>query len=200
MYGFVLHFVRDQMLGDLSWTIRTIIQCRKQWNTLHCLTCWFLLVIPWWWSLWHHSEPDSLHVLSGRLSLSNAYNAKLKMTSASAALCPNVGSEPGWITFPQNFILWQDRIFLITTILTLPPPLLLRLPLRFAVIASGCASCPRLVCRREGCGAEFCYHCKQAWHPNQTCDSARQQRAQSLHTHSNHSPSYTQEHGAGENQ
>ncbi|KAL0962430.1 hypothetical protein UPYG_G00339930 [Umbra pygmaea] len=65
----------------------------------------------------------------------------------------------------------------------------------FAVIASGCASCPRLVCRREGCGAEFCYHCKQAWHPNQTCDSARQQRALSLHTHSNHSPSYTQEHG-----
>ncbi|MEQ2298789.1 E3 ubiquitin-protein ligase rnf19b [Ameca splendens] len=65
----------------------------------------------------------------------------------------------------------------------------------FAVIASGCASCPRLVCRREGCGAEFCYHCKQAWHPNQTCDSARQQRAQSLHTHSGHSPSYTQEQG-----
>ncbi|XP_053717880.1 E3 ubiquitin-protein ligase RNF19B [Synchiropus splendidus] len=65
----------------------------------------------------------------------------------------------------------------------------------FAVIASGCASCPRLVCRREGCGAEFCYHCKQAWHPNQTCDSARQQRAQSLHNHSNHSPSYTQEQG-----
>lgn len=75
---------------------------------------------------------------------------------------------------------------------------LLFLALRFAVIASGCASCPRLVCRREGCGAEFCYHCKQAWHPNQTCDSARQQRAQSLHTHSNHSPSYTQEQGPGE--
>ncbi|XP_064836526.1 E3 ubiquitin-protein ligase RNF19B-like [Oncorhynchus masou masou] len=65
----------------------------------------------------------------------------------------------------------------------------------FAVIASGCASCPRLVCCREGCLAEFCYHCKQAWHPNQTCDSARQQRALSLHMHSNHSPSYTQEHG-----
>ncbi|XP_012670980.2 E3 ubiquitin-protein ligase RNF19B isoform X2 [Clupea harengus] len=65
----------------------------------------------------------------------------------------------------------------------------------FAVIASGCASCPRLVCGREGCGAEFCYHCKQAWHPNQTCDSARQQRALSLRTHSNHSPSYTTEHG-----
>lgn len=70
--------------------------------------------------------------------------------------------------------------------------------LRFAVIASGCASCPRLMCHRDGCGAEFCYHCKQAWHPNQTCDSARQQRAQSLHTHSNHSPSYTQEQGPGE--
>ncbi|KAJ8334750.1 hypothetical protein SKAU_G00403890 [Synaphobranchus kaupii] len=65
----------------------------------------------------------------------------------------------------------------------------------FAVIASGCASCPRLVCRREGCGAEFCYHCKQVWHPNQTCDSARQQRALSLHVHSSHSPSYTQDQG-----
>ncbi|XP_055750544.1 E3 ubiquitin-protein ligase RNF19B-like [Salvelinus fontinalis] len=65
----------------------------------------------------------------------------------------------------------------------------------FAVIASGCASCPRLVCCRDGCLAEFCYHCKQAWHPNQTCDSARQQRALSLHMHSNHSPSSTQEHG-----
>ncbi|CAN9504243.1 unnamed protein product [Ophioblennius macclurei] len=76
-----------------------------------------------------------------------------------------------------------------------PSCIALSSPLRFAVIASGCASCPRLLCRREGCGAEFCYHCKQAWHPNQTCDSARQQRAQSLHTHSNHSPSYTQEQG-----
>ncbi|XP_062846779.1 E3 ubiquitin-protein ligase RNF19B [Trichomycterus rosablanca] len=65
----------------------------------------------------------------------------------------------------------------------------------FALIASGCASCPRLVCHREGCGAEFCYHCKQAWHPNQTCDSARQQRALSLRTHSTHSPSYTAEQG-----
>ncbi|XP_077446210.1 E3 ubiquitin-protein ligase RNF19B [Stigmatopora argus] len=62
----------------------------------------------------------------------------------------------------------------------------------FAVIASGCASCPRLLCRRESCGADFCYHCKQAWHPNQTCDSARRQRAHSLHTHS---PSYTQDQG-----
>ncbi|KAJ8273072.1 hypothetical protein GJAV_G00097080 [Gymnothorax javanicus] len=68
----------------------------------------------------------------------------------------------------------------------------------FAVIASGCASCPRLVCRREGCGAEFCYHCKQVWHPNQTCDSARQQRVLSLGAHSSHSPSYTQEQGAAD--
>uniref|UniRef100_A0A1A8RQA2 RBR-type E3 ubiquitin transferase n=1 Tax=Nothobranchius rachovii TaxID=451742 RepID=A0A1A8RQA2_9TELE len=62
----------------------------------------------------------------------------------------------------------------------------------YAVIAFGCASCPKITCGREGCGTEFCYHCKQAWHPNQTCDSARQQRAQSLHTHS---PSYTQDQG-----
>lgn len=80
---------------------------------------------------------------------------------------------------------------------TLPWPALVS-SARFAVIASGCASCPRLVCRREGCGAEFCYHCKQPWHPNQTCDSARQQRALSLRTHSNHSPSYAAEQGPSE--
>ncbi|XP_058875144.1 E3 ubiquitin-protein ligase RNF19B-like isoform X1 [Acipenser ruthenus] len=57
----------------------------------------------------------------------------------------------------------------------------------FAVIAYGCASCPKLSCGREGCGTEFCYHCKQVWHPNQTCDSARQQRALSLRGRTKHS-------------
>eukprot|EP00057_Strongylocentrotus_purpuratus_P003420 XP_003726613.1 PREDICTED: E3 ubiquitin-protein ligase RNF19A [Strongylocentrotus purpuratus] len=46
----------------------------------------------------------------------------------------------------------------------------------FAVIATGCANCPQLSCQRQGCGTSFCYHCKQLWHPNQTCDAARQQR------------------------
>ncbi|XP_067862723.1 E3 ubiquitin-protein ligase RNF19B isoform X1 [Heptranchias perlo] len=50
----------------------------------------------------------------------------------------------------------------------------------YAVIAYGCASCPKITCGRDGCGTEFCYHCKQLWHPNQTCDNARQQRAQNL--------------------
>ncbi|CAL8293469.1 unnamed protein product [Merluccius merluccius] len=50
----------------------------------------------------------------------------------------------------------------------------------YAVIAFGCASCPKLTCGRDGCGTEFCYHCKQLWHPDQTCDAARKQRAQSL--------------------
>ena len=43
----------------------------------------------------------------------------------------------------------------------------------YAVIASGCASCPQLKCNRPGCKTEFCYHCRQIWHPNTTCDSAR---------------------------
>uniref|UniRef100_A0A8C7N1Q1 RBR-type E3 ubiquitin transferase n=1 Tax=Oncorhynchus kisutch TaxID=8019 RepID=A0A8C7N1Q1_ONCKI len=69
---------------------------------------------------------------------------------------------------------------------------------RYAVIAFGCASCPKITCGREGCGTEFCYHCKQLWHPNQTCDAARQQRAQSLRlrTFSSSSLSYSQESGA----
>ncbi|XP_034193527.1 E3 ubiquitin-protein ligase RNF19A [Osmia lignaria lignaria] len=48
----------------------------------------------------------------------------------------------------------------------------------FAVIASGCASCPKLRCERPGCDFYFCYHCKARWHPNQTCDAARAQRTQ----------------------
>jgi len=47
---------------------------------------------------------------------------------------------------------------------------------RYVVIASGCASCPKLSCERPGCGTLFCYHCKQTWHPNQTCDAARAER------------------------
>ncbi|XP_062265745.1 E3 ubiquitin-protein ligase RNF19A [Platichthys flesus] len=68
----------------------------------------------------------------------------------------------------------------------------------YAVIAFGCASCPKITCGREGCGTEFCYHCKQLWHPNQTCDSARQQRAQHLRLRSfrSSSLSYSQESGA----
>lgn len=46
----------------------------------------------------------------------------------------------------------------------------------YAVIASGCASCPRIRCKRPGCGVNFCYHCKAEWHPDQTCDAARASR------------------------
>lgn len=46
----------------------------------------------------------------------------------------------------------------------------------FAVIANGCASCPKLICGREACKTSFCYHCKQEWHPNQTCNTASIQR------------------------
>jgi len=46
----------------------------------------------------------------------------------------------------------------------------------FAVVATGCASCPKINCERDGCDSSFCYHCKAEWHPNQTCDMARAQR------------------------
>lgn len=67
----------------------------------------------------------------------------------------------------------------------------------YAVIAYGCASCPKLTCGRDGCSTEFCYHCKQIWHPNQTCDTARQQRAQMLRVRTKQSSglSYGQESG-----
>ena len=46
----------------------------------------------------------------------------------------------------------------------------------YAVIASGCASCPLIRCERPGCLLAFCYHCKAEWHPDQTCDAARASR------------------------
>ncbi|XP_073993597.1 uncharacterized protein isoform X2 [Rhodnius prolixus] len=54
----------------------------------------------------------------------------------------------------------------------------------YAVIASGCASCPKIKCEREGCDSYFCYHCKAAWHPNQTCDAARAQRSPNVRSSS----------------
>ncbi|XP_072890360.1 E3 ubiquitin-protein ligase RNF19B [Hemitrygon akajei] len=70
----------------------------------------------------------------------------------------------------------------------------------YAVIAYGCACCPKISCGRDGCGTEFCYHCKQLWHPNQTCDSARQQRAQSLQIRAKQTTvlSYGLESGSGD--
>ncbi|XP_018496350.1 E3 ubiquitin-protein ligase RNF19B, partial [Galendromus occidentalis] len=50
----------------------------------------------------------------------------------------------------------------------------------FVVIANNCATCPKLKCQRPGCDTEFCYHCKQEWHPNITCDMARQQRQEEI--------------------
>lgn len=54
----------------------------------------------------------------------------------------------------------------------------------YAVIATGCASCPKIKCERPGCDSYFCYHCKAAWHPNQTCDTARAKRSSHLRTSS----------------
>lgn len=42
----------------------------------------------------------------------------------------------------------------------------------YAVIATGCANCPQLHCMRPNCNTSFCYHCKQYWHPNLTCEDA----------------------------
>ncbi|XP_037949046.1 E3 ubiquitin-protein ligase RNF19A-like isoform X2 [Teleopsis dalmanni] len=54
----------------------------------------------------------------------------------------------------------------------------------YAVIASGCASCPQLQCKRPSCGLFFCYHCKSEWHPNQTCDAARSLRQKAIRSSS----------------
>lgn len=54
----------------------------------------------------------------------------------------------------------------------------------YAVIAAGCASCPKIKCERPGCDSYFCYHCKAGWHPNQTCDAARAQRSPNVRSSS----------------
>ncbi len=55
----------------------------------------------------------------------------------------------------------------------------------YAIIASGCASCPQLTCQYPGCNTSFCYHCKQYWHPNLTCDDASLQRSKITYNHTN---------------
>ena len=50
----------------------------------------------------------------------------------------------------------------------------------YAVIATGCAGCPKIHCGRPGCDTYFCYHCKQYWHPNKTCDAARAERSPNI--------------------
>lgn len=91
----------------------------------------------------------------------------------------------------NNACLCQVSLIWLSSLLTSFPS--------YAVIAYGCASCPKLTCEREGCQTEFCYHCKQIWHPNQTCDMARQQRAQTLRVRTKHTSglSYGQESGPG---
>ena len=44
----------------------------------------------------------------------------------------------------------------------------------FALIANDYASCPKITCQRVACQTEFCYHCRQYWHPNQSCDQERE--------------------------
>ncbi|XP_071113813.1 E3 ubiquitin-protein ligase RNF19B-like isoform X1 [Haliotis cracherodii] len=63
----------------------------------------------------------------------------------------------------------------------------------YAVIATGCAGCPKLKCERPGCNTFFCYHCKQHWHPNQTCDTARAERSPNIRSSS---LSYSNESGS----
>uniref|UniRef100_A0A336KHR8 RBR-type E3 ubiquitin transferase n=1 Tax=Culicoides sonorensis TaxID=179676 RepID=A0A336KHR8_CULSO len=58
----------------------------------------------------------------------------------------------------------------------------------YAVVASSCASCPRLVCESPGCDMEFCYHCKEEWHPDQTCDRARILRQRNMNNDVHVSP------------
>ena len=42
----------------------------------------------------------------------------------------------------------------------------------FALIANDFASCPKITCKNTECATEFCYHCRQLWHPDQSCDQA----------------------------
>jgi len=63
----------------------------------------------------------------------------------------------------------------------------------YAVIAHGCASCPKLKCEKPGCNTNFCYHCRQEWHPDQTCDAAHLQRTRQIRVIRNNSISCSQE-------
>lgn len=83
---------------------------------------------------------------------------------------------------PFSFIkysVWFNTEFLVIFFIVVEGLLnsLIFLYYRYAVIATECAGCPKIKCERPGCNTHFCYHCKQHWHPNKTCDAARAERA-----------------------
>ena len=67
----------------------------------------------------------------------------------------------------------------------------------YCVIATGCASCPKLQCGKKTCETLFCYHCKQHWHAHQTCDEARQTRHRSMYNTGTSGSSKSLAFGAG---
>lgn len=84
--------------------------------------------------------------------------------------------QQNWPTLIQKYEEFMLRRVLVTIADTrwCPAP-----DCTYAVIASGCANCPQLYCMRPDCNTSFCYHCKQYWHPNLTCEDAALRNNQS---------------------
>jgi hypothetical protein len=84
--------------------------------------------------------------------------------------------QQNWPTLIQKY----EEFMLRRVLVTIPDTRWCPAPdCTYAVIASGCANCPQLFCMRPECNTSFCYHCKQYWHPNLTCEDAAMRNNQS---------------------
>ncbi|RNA40332.1 E3 ubiquitin- ligase RNF19A [Brachionus plicatilis] len=114
-------------------------------------------------------HPSDIYKLL-RLHVSQPESASSSPKSTNSLIKENVqGNKDEWLQLIYKYEEFMVRRVLVSIpdIRWCPAP-----DCTYAVIASGCANCPQLYCQRPGCNTSFCYHCKQYWHPNLTCEDA----------------------------
>lgn len=101
--------------------------------------------------------------------------------------CPEAGCSESWssddikrIINDYNTYKCYEKFLLVSTLSKIPGLRWCPAPdCEYAVIAGDdCSSCPQLKCRRPECGTEFCFSCRQRWHPDKTCLQAMYSRAE----------------------
>jgi E3 ubiquitin-protein ligase RNF19A len=106
---------------------------------------------------------------SGSSSPNNSNKSLLNTNNSNNNNEDNKQKEENWSQLIQKY----EEFMLRRVLVTIPDTRWCPAPdCTYAVIASGCANCPQLFCMRPNCNTSFCYHCKQYWHPNLTCEDA----------------------------
>ena len=119
----------------------------------------------------NNNNTTELSTNSGSSSPNNSNKSLINSnnTNNNDEVNNNKKKEENWPQLIQKY----EEFMLRRVLVTIPDTRWCPAPdCTYAVIASGCANCPQLFCMRPDCNTSFCYHCKQYWHPNLTCEDA----------------------------